>query len=371
MTENKFNDELGRYLLGEMQTEERKLFLETTKSSPEQFSQLQKYILLDSHLKLHFDNKDTSESKLLFFPDQLNSKLFLSAAALVFSLFGLFFFYYPKDNTEILAYSPKGECHDSHGIISNQQPNGNSISSYSNSICDLYFRGKRNLKIRLMPNSKLYYFRNDDSVALHLASGSLIAQTGNSSAAEAVFLVVKGVSFQFMGTEILANRLGGINPFVEVHSGKLQVEDSANIKILLGLKNQLQLTEKAPDFQAEKNLVLAEKKGLYINQKNIMIHPVNADRQEEIKRQFSIFNKTWSGSNKSNVQIDNMLEDEIKTYNENSRFPFSVFLKNGKIFRASFVYHKNNKVLVEKMNEHFEFDEKDILKIEQEKSETY
>ncbi|WP_016751321.1 LIMLP_03685 family anti-sigma factor [Leptospira kirschneri] len=278
----RFEDLLGRYLYGELNTEDKRELLQFVLKNEKARSMYQNSTRTNSILSRTFSDikqtpylKSSIQKKILEFPNTIlksRSLILGLTAAMLFLVVGVsFWFKYQFESDSKLGQAfinSYGDC-KIDGVAS--QPGESLLNrklvSGNFSICEFQVEGAQSVAVRMLPDSEVSISGNKKYSSLNVARGSILVDSiQNESTGEGLLAILSPDVRAFLtGTKVIYSRNVGESYSkldIDVLDGKVEVETGPLIAFE---KTASTLTKEEKEFLKMNFPILFQSKKVQVN----------------------------------------------------------------------------------------------------------
>ncbi|MFA4795533.1 LIMLP_03685 family anti-sigma factor [Leptospira kirschneri] len=278
----RFEDLLGRYLYGELNTEDKRELLQFVLKNEKARSMYQNSTRTNSILSRTFSDikqtpylKSSIQKKILEFPNTIlksRSLILGLTAAMLFLVVGVsFWFKYQFESDSKLSQAfinSYGDC-KIDGVAS--QPGESLLNrklvSGNFSICEFQVEGAQSVAVRMLPDSEVSISGNKKYSSLNVARGSILVDSiQNESTGEGLLAILSPDVRAFLaGTKVIYSRNVGESYSkldIDVLDGKVEVETGPLIAFE---KTASTLTKEEKEFLKMNFPILFQSKKVQVN----------------------------------------------------------------------------------------------------------
>ncbi|EMO66277.1 hypothetical protein LEP1GSC132_0979 [Leptospira kirschneri str. 200803703] len=278
----RFEDLLGRYLYGELNTEDKRELLQFVLKNEKARSMYQNSTRTNSILSRTFSDikqtpylKSSIQKKILEFPNTIlksRSLILGLTAAMLFLVVGVsFWFKYQFESDSKLGQAfinSYGDC-KIDGVAS--QPGESLLNrklvSGNFSICEFQVEGAQSVAVRMLPDSEVSISGNKKYSSLNVARGSILVDSiQNESTGESLLAILSPDVRAFLaGTKVIYSRNVGESYSkldIDVLDGKVEVETGPLIAFE---KTASTLTKEEKEFLKMNFPILFQSKKVQVN----------------------------------------------------------------------------------------------------------
>lgn len=233
ISEDRFEELLGALLISGLSGDEREEFDRCLREDPARMSRYQEAVIIQDFIRNPDDLRgvgvkfrETENGGLRFFRFKIpvkNVVAVMAGAAAALLIGPLFYFLNGRGVDTTLIFS-QGNCKvDGKMIEPGNTKKTGSISSSTGSNCTFLIHYRNPVVINLRENGRVNVEASDKiGLRLSLIHGQVMVDSGKPSGKKDIFLITDDMSFQFIGTRILARKAPDERAIVEVIDGRLR-----------------------------------------------------------------------------------------------------------------------------------------------------